>query len=86
MHSLKKIRLIIWFPYVKNTEINWQKIYYFGFNFPTINLLGCDDGYHGPDCLLQFHYPSYGKKCKSMCNCTSLECNHIKGCGNMKGI
>lgn len=63
-----------------------KKNYNLGFNFPKINFLGCNDGYHGPDCLLQCRYPSYGKKCQRMCNCSSLECNHITGCGNMTGI
>lgn len=48
--------------------------------------LVCEDGYFGQGCISPCRYPSFGKKCQYECKCARSECNHIKGCDNMKGI
>uniref|UniRef100_K1QB77 EGF-like domain-containing protein n=1 Tax=Magallana gigas TaxID=29159 RepID=K1QB77_MAGGI len=40
-------------------------------------------GYTGSNCDTKCFYPSYGKDCQSICNCTEFFCDHENGCRNL---
>lgn len=45
--------------------------------------LPCKLGYTGANCDTKCFYPSYGKDCQSICNCTEFFCDHENGCKNL---
>lgn len=47
--------------------------------------LACNVGYSGKNCDTKCVFPSFGKDCKSTCNCKEINCDHAEGCKNSTG-
>nr|XP_034309253.1 cell death abnormality protein 1-like isoform X2 [Crassostrea gigas] len=45
----------------------------------------CNVGYSGKNCDTKCVFPSFGKDCKSTCNCKDINCDHAEGCNNSTG-
>ncbi|XP_065929625.1 cell death abnormality protein 1 [Magallana gigas] len=45
----------------------------------------CNVGYSGKNCDTKCVFPSFGKDCKSTCNCKEINCDHAEGCKNSTG-
>ena len=43
----------------------------------------CPPGYFGSLCRAKCIYPSYGKECKEVCDCSEDLCNVTTGCQGM---
>ncbi|XP_048767851.1 angiopoietin-1 receptor-like [Ostrea edulis] len=55
----------------------------------TEKCIPCEVGYYGIDCAEPCPFPSYGKECQLLCNCSEAQCNHETGCpkdGSLEGI
>ncbi|XP_048767856.2 multiple epidermal growth factor-like domains protein 11 isoform X2 [Ostrea edulis] len=46
----------------------------------TEKCIPCEVGYYGIDCAEPCPFPSFGKECQLLCNCSEYQCNHKKGC------
>lgn len=54
------------------------------YNF--LNLLGfieCLPGYTELDCFSKCPYPTYGKNCQGLCNCSEILCDISRGCSSI---
>ncbi|XP_034339181.1 cell death abnormality protein 1-like isoform X2 [Magallana gigas] len=48
----------------------------------SVQVIGCQVGFFGPNCLKPCVYPSFGERCQGVCNCTQDICNIITGCAD----
>nr|XP_034309244.1 protein draper-like [Crassostrea gigas] len=52
----------------------------FKWNNEDRKCIRCDNGYTGQNCEDVCRFPSYGRDCQSICNCTQTKCNPVDGC------
>lgn len=45
-----------------------------------ISILECDIGFYTSSCSLTCPYPTYGRGCQNICNCTKDMCDYVQGC------
>lgn len=58
----------------------------FYFKLICLNLnvnVECIPGYRGLDCSSECPYPSYGRKCDGICNCSKIHCDVSTGCNTI---
>lgn len=50
-----------------------------------ICFIECAAGYYDGNCSKVCPYPSFGKRCQSICKCTEGFCHHARGCVRKMG-
>ncbi|XP_034335682.2 multiple epidermal growth factor-like domains protein 10 isoform X2 [Magallana gigas] len=50
------------------------------FNATLDTCVECDVGFYNTTCSSPCPYPTYGRDCQNICNCTQNMCNIVQGC------
>lgn len=56
------------------------------FNATLDTCVECDIGFFASSCSLTCPYPTYGRGCQNICNCTKDMCDYVQGCLREIGI
>lgn len=48
--------------------------------FKMFEFVECDIGFFAISCSLTCPYPTYGRGCQNICNCTKDMCDYVQGC------
>eukprot|EP00105_Crassostrea_gigas_P010098 XP_011425259.1 PREDICTED: multiple epidermal growth factor-like domains protein 10 [Crassostrea gigas] len=52
----------------------------YAFNATLDTCVECAVGFYNTNCSSPCPYPTYGRDCQNMCNCTKNMCNIVQGC------
>nr|XP_034335683.1 multiple epidermal growth factor-like domains protein 6 isoform X2 [Crassostrea gigas] len=52
----------------------------YAFNATLDTCVECDVGFYNTTCSSPCPYPTYGRDCQNICNCTQNMCNIVQGC------